>query len=485
MANFENIYNYDELKYLSADDLLSVLRSHWGYSKNQPLEVIAEKSSRPFWGNMRSVNDGRLLQYPQEDISLDRHNVFIGNMIEGLPQEYSLYKFLVELAPEDVRYKSKSPNVFSLRAVFGTFEPLEKLPPQFKPINLTINDEAYIEKWIVETYKKQNTAEVQKEIFTLNEQRERIEFDIINKKEEFQQEIGVNEKQLGAIEEKINIKKEELEEERKKKEALEKKILEKILFKKDLEKKLEDLHDILREKAERLLALELIDENFYKELCGAPKDSLLRQGHSFNEVFQGDENLAIKYIQAFMYKKGIIYKESLLKSFYALLKTHDLIILAGDSGSGKTNLIKSFAEAIGGKAIIVPVKPNWTSAEDLLGYYNPIEQRFLATDFLEALFEAKQHPDIPYFICLDEMNLARVEYYFADFLSLLEDRQNTPEIKLYSKTEASHLGSEVKNFLALIQCTQEKLSGHAHCGQKRLVMGACPLNPRKQKAHSA
>lgn len=153
-----------------------------------------------------------------------------------------------------------------------------------------------------------------------------------------------------------------------------------------------------------------------------------------------------------------MYRRSVLEDFFALVRTHDLIILAGDSGSGKTNLVKSFAEAVGGRSVIIPVKPNWTSAEDLLGYYNPLEQKYLTTPFLDALFEAKKNPDIPYFICLDEMNLARVEYYFADFLSLLEERHSSPEISLYSDSESEHLLSEARNFLALIEESKAKLN---------------------------
>ncbi len=141
-----------------------------------------------------------------------------------------------------------------------------------------------------------------------------------------------------------------------------------------------------------------------------------------------------------------------------MLRTKDFVILAGDSGSGKTNLVKSFAKAVGGKSIIVPVKPNWTSSEDLLGYYNPLEKKYLATPFLEAMIEAEQNPTIPYFICLDEMNLARVEYYFADFLSLLETRDESPKITLYSEDESSHVLSELKAVVDIIQSTKEKYS---------------------------
>lgn len=97
------------------------------------------------------------------------------------------------------------------------------------------------------------------------------------------------------------------------------------------------------------------------------------------------------------------------------------------------------------------------SAEDLLGYYNPLENKYLSTKFLDALLEAQQNPDIPYFICLDEMNLARVEYYFADFLSLLEEREEQPEIQLFSASEGEVLESELKNFISLINETSIKI----------------------------
>lgn len=154
----------------------------------------------------------------------------------------------------------------------------------------------------------------------------------------------------------------------------------------------------------------------------------------------------------------ILYPRHIIENYLTLIRTNDLIILAGDSGSGKTNLVQSFAKAVGGVAKIIPVKPNWTSSEDLLGYYNPLEKKYLATPFLEALIEAQNNPDIPYFICLDEMNLARVEFYFADFLSKLESRDSNPEIQLYSDDESAHIFSELKAVVTVISEAEKKHS---------------------------
>ncbi len=125
------------------------------------------------------------------------------------------------------------------------------------------------------------------------------------------------------------------------------------------------------------------------------------------------------YLQCITYlyhKKSLIYTNYQIRNFLTLLKTHDIIVLSGLSGSGKTQIVKAFAEALGGVAKIIPVKPNWTSSDDLTGYYNPLQMSFLPTPFTEAIVEAIHNPNQLYFICLDEMNLARVEYYFADFL---------------------------------------------------------------------
>ena len=156
--------------------------------------------------------------------------------------------------------------------------------------------------------------------------------------------------------------------------------------------------------------------------------------------------------------RDIMYPQYVLSDFFSLIQTNDLIVLAGDSGSGKTNLVKSFADAVGGVAKIIPVKPSWTSAEDLLGYYNPLQKKYLRTPFLDAIIEASRNSEVPYFICLDEMNLARVEYYFSDFLSLLEERDRIPKIPLYPDDESEHVLSELRTVISTIESLRDKNS---------------------------
>ncbi|MCI7442529.1 MAG: AAA family ATPase, partial [Clostridium sp.] len=88
----------------------------------------------------------------------------------------------------------------------------------------------------------------------------------------------------------------------------------------------------------------------------------------------------------------------------------------------KSKIVQLFAEAIGANFKMVPVKPEWSDSTDLLGYRN-IEGKFIPGIITSIAYDAIKNPKFPYFICLDEMNLARVEYYFSDILSLMETRK--------------------------------------------------------------
>lgn len=218
-----------------------------------------------------------------------------------------------------------------------------------------------------------------------------------------------------------------------------------------LETKLRTLESLLRQRGERLVALDLVEQEDLLALF-PPLDQLAtRVGHAFQDVLGGDFAQLAPFIQARLWAKNLLFSQSQLRDFLALMRTHDLVVLAGDSGSGKTSLVRAVAESIGGRCTVIPVKPNWTGPEDLLGYYNPIERNYQATPFLLALQAAEREPDILHFICLDEMNLARVEHYFADFLSLLEERGENPLIPLYTSDEEQHVVVQYDHFLALEQ----------------------------------
>jgi MoxR-like ATPase len=137
----------------------------------------------------------------------------------------------------------------------------------------------------------------------------------------------------------------------------------------------------------------------------------------------------IQAIQAYIRHKGFHYPDHLIENFYLCLKTKPFVILAGVSGTGKTKLIKLFAEALGATSrnrqfTLIPVRPDWSDPSDLLGYKD-LSGTFRPGKLTEVLVEAADptNRNKPYFICLDEMNLARVEHYFSDLLSVLETQE--------------------------------------------------------------
>ena len=112
------------------------------------------------------------------------------------------------------------------------------------------------------------------------------------------------------------------------------------------------------------------------------------------------------------------------------------VILTGNSGTGKTRIAKQISQYlekdIAGKRnwLIVPVGSDWTDNIKMLGFYNPLEERYVSTPTLEFILQACENPSIPHFLILDEMNLSHVERYFSDFLSAMESDE---EIPLYKK----------------------------------------------------
>ncbi len=129
-------------------------------------------------------------------------------------------------------------------------------------------------------------------------------------------------------------------------------------------------------------------------------------------------------IYKFILGEGFQYQKEELSNFYLCLKAKPFVILAGISGTGKTQLPRKFAEAIGMKkeqVIQLAVRPDWTDGSDLIGYAS-IDGNFMPKELTIAIQKAIQNPELPYFFILDEMNLARVEYYFSDFLSVIETR---------------------------------------------------------------
>ena len=119
------------------------------------------------------------------------------------------------------------------------------------------------------------------------------------------------------------------------------------------------------------------------------------------------------------YRHGLYYDIEDIRRFVAGMSVSHMLILQGMSGTGKTSLAHAIGSFVDNSSTIIPVQPMWKERTDLIGYYNEFTRRFNETLLLTKMYEANYSNDI-YVTVLDEMNIARVEYYFAEFLSLLE-----------------------------------------------------------------
>ena len=123
------------------------------------------------------------------------------------------------------------------------------------------------------------------------------------------------------------------------------------------------------------------------------------------------------------------------------IKTKPFILLAGISGTGKSRLVRTLAfktcnkeqlrkdQKKPGNFELIPVRPNWHDSSELMGYVSRISgEKYITTSFLKFIAKAWKNIDVPFFLCLDEMNLAPVEQYFAEYLSIIETRQVQNEV---------------------------------------------------------
>lgn len=172
-------------------------------------------------------------------------------------------------------------------------------------------------------------------------------------------------------------------------------------------------------------------------LGDTPKDysSTDERNEDFARRFDGKVSLKAKDI-SFLPEKTDLKAEEY--SYISAIKTKPFLILGGFSGTGKSQKVKELAfttcpcdgvlnvsETSPGNYLLVSVKPNWHDATDITGFRSSVNRNYFVTDFMRFLVKAKQYEEqhIPFFVCLDEMNLAPVEEYFADFLSVIESRK--------------------------------------------------------------
>ncbi len=116
---------------------------------------------------------------------------------------------------------------------------------------------------------------------------------------------------------------------------------------------------------------------------------------------------------------GLYYDIKIIRLFVSSFASTRLIILQGISGTGKTSLPYAFGKFLQNDAVITSIQPSWRDRSELFGYFNEFTKRYNETELLRSMYEATYNENI-YLVILDEMNIARVEYYFAEMLSILE-----------------------------------------------------------------
>jgi len=168
--------------------------------------------------------------------------------------------------------------------------------------------------------------------------------------------------------------------------------------------------EVVEEVSSRFPKLIHVD-NKYR---GTNNDIPFRPNLTLEELCNAFRNFAASQLKLY-------YREDVIKQLFAGMAASKLIILEGISGTGKTSLAFALGKFFRFDSAIIPVQPSWKDRSELLGYYNEFTKKFNETEFLRALYTTTYRQDMD-IIVLDEMNLARIEYYFAEFLSIMEMR---------------------------------------------------------------
>jgi len=450
-SNFTPLESIEQAKKLSDEELLNYLLNYWhleapiitGYVRVLGLD------KKLAWLKDIKNQKGEVLEYPFYDWrvkeSLYKLGAYIG---KGVREEYRDNYVQIHFRLSNKNEREKWWNPFLINCDQSSIKVLERLP---KEELVTDGDYILLPQTAISYHIKKNIKKAEKEIDEAIKEKKNLlseEENKLNNKTSELEKLNTTFTQKSDLISSLQYQSEEISSSIVKQSA---KIQKLTIEEENLIMRINTLKDFIKERADWLHKLDLITDEVYESFKLESNSDFQpdKETIAFNAINNNFSDL-VSYIHSYTFNKGIVYPRFLIEDFLTLLRTNDFIILSGLSGSGKTQIVKSFAEAMSGVAKVIPVKPNWTSSEDLLGFYNPLQRSYLTAPFLDALIEAERDPSRLHIICLDEMNLARVEYYFADFLSALENRDVQPEIVLYSSDEAEHVFSEFKAVIKIL-----------------------------------
>lgn len=182
---------------------------------------------------------------------------------------------------------------------------------------------------------------------------------------------------------------------------------------------------------------EVAERSTSRQLSQEPERKPEPQLHSEAELTE--EKLIEEFLQITR-EQGLLYDPADLYNFHTAMKSSNLVILAGMSGTGKSKLVQAYAKAMGlfdsHQMTFIPVRPSWTDDADLIGYADTLHMVYRPGDsgLINTLMSAKENKKKLHIVCFDEMNLARVEHYFSQFLSVLEIETGPRRVlKLYNE----------------------------------------------------
>ena len=178
------------------------------------------------------------------------------------------------------------------------------------------------------------------------------------------------------------------------------------------------------------------DENIGNKVLKNNKDNI-NDNFEINKIVKEEDFLEL--LNKNIKKANLIYDKRDIISFHTSIKTGSLVILNGMSGTGKSKLVDIYAQTLGisntttGQYKMIPVKPNWNDDTDLIGFLDTVNNIYRPAEsgLVDILIDA-QNSDKLYLVCFDEMNLARVEHYFSQFLSVLEMDTSSRKLTLYN-----------------------------------------------------
>lgn len=170
-------------------------------------------------------------------------------------------------------------------------------------------------------------------------------------------------------------------------------------------------------------------ERVFPGLCSIDYGYMTASDTTFDDNLTLKE-IALRFRNYLAKNEGLYFTQEVIDEFLAGLASSRLIILEGLSGTGKSSLARYFSEFISEKSYFEAVQATWRDRTSLLGFYNDFSRTYNETEFLKRLYEYSYKPKHINVMVLDELNISRVEYYFADFLSVLEYPQDSWKIKI-------------------------------------------------------